>query len=360
MEEGKEVLIELPNGHLQRVQIPSGGETHSLGRYGSIKLDVLKRLPAYDYFYDLDTDTFHPQNPHTSNRMSEEMLPNDTLVDDNTAQKYTLEEITEMKTKATGKEVVEALVAGSNTFDLKNAHAQDKYLKRKQAKYLRVIRIREYRALDLLRMMTMQGKQDKIGYLRADTLSLIALSAHGRIGVVDEYGGVVLQALMERNSHVVALYMGQQLNVPQVCRNLEPMNLKAQTLLLESYPQPEENSTPKFMERWTRYKQSFDLLKERMDTLVIISATPQEALKVLGPCLGGSGTLIVYSPTREPLMPVFEGMLHAEGEREWVDVRLTETWLRKYQTEAGRMHPMMGMNGHTGTILTAIKKQQSQ
>ena len=60
---------------------------------------------------------------------------NQTLWDDNTAQKISKEEIDAMKRDGvSGEKIIQALVSNSSSFSEKTSYSQEKYLKKKQKK----------------------------------------------------------------------------------------------------------------------------------------------------------------------------------------------------------------------------------
>jgi tRNA (adenine-N(1)-)-methyltransferase non-catalytic subunit len=60
---------------------------------------------------------------------------NKELVDDNTAQQLTSEQISEMKRKGVdGEKIIQALVEGSTTFQKKTEFSKQKYLRKKKQK----------------------------------------------------------------------------------------------------------------------------------------------------------------------------------------------------------------------------------
>jgi tRNA (adenine58-N1)-methyltransferase non-catalytic subunit len=368
--EGDQVLIQVPNGHIHRV-ILERGQTHSLGRYGTLRVDRLFDLESFDYFYDLENDQFHPHNPYSCGPQEDlevEMLPNDCLTDDNTAQKLSITDISALKDTLTGPQVVDSLVAHSTSFEKKNAHAQVKYLRRKQEKYLKIVRILSVTAVNILKMMELQDKLDKIGYLREDSLAMINYLAtnSGVVGVLDEFGGLIMHSLLEKrySRNVIALYSGQQLNLPFCFNKTDSLeSLKVSLLERDALVEPDANSNEKFLERWNRQKAAFDSVKIKgIDTLIIASSSPCSFLDQLGKFIAPSGMLLVYSPYREPLVPLFPCLLYgdSDGIREFLDVKLQESFLRRYQTDPGRLHPQMSMSGHTGTLLSAVRKDPTK
>jgi hypothetical protein len=62
---------------------------------------------------------------------------NKELVDDNKAQGLSAEQITEMKKKGVGGEsIIQALIQNSSSFQNKTEFSQQKYIKKKQEKYV--------------------------------------------------------------------------------------------------------------------------------------------------------------------------------------------------------------------------------
>lgn len=90
------------------------------------------------------------------------------------------------------------------------------------------------------------------------------------------------------------------------------------------------------------------------DSLVIVTSKTDPLLLIerLTFLLRPSSRIIIYSTWRELLLPSYSKL---RQESEWVDVSLSESWLRPYQAAPGRFHPSMNCNGHSGTILSATK-----
>jgi len=72
---------------------------------------------------------------------------NRDLVDKNTAQKLSQEDINKMKASgASGQDIIAKLVQSSTTFSQKTAYSQQKYLKKKQRKYITRFRLCQVQA----------------------------------------------------------------------------------------------------------------------------------------------------------------------------------------------------------------------
>ncbi|OMH78565.1 tRNA (adenine(58)-N(1))-methyltransferase non-catalytic subunit TRM6 [Zancudomyces culisetae] len=103
----------------------------------------------------------------------------------------------------------------------------------------------------------------------------------------------------------------------------------------------------------TLAKNLTEFRKEPFDGLVIsTNYDVTSVVKALLKYIGGSRTVVVYSPYKETLTGCFDYM---RASSEFVNVQITESWLREYQVLPGRTHPFMTMSGSGGYILTAIR-----
>ncbi|XP_059636291.1 uncharacterized protein LOC132278509 [Cornus florida] len=135
-------------------------------------------------------------------QIKEESKDNRALVDNNTAQSLTGEEIDEMRRQgATGDEIVEALIANSATFDKKTSFSQEKYRLKKQKKYAPRVLLRRPFARSICEAY-FKKYPARIGFLRVDTLSLLLsmanVTTYSDVLVVDMVGGILTGAVAER------------------------------------------------------------------------------------------------------------------------------------------------------------------
>ena len=67
---------------------------------------------------------------------------NSGYIDSNTAQRLSLTNIQELRESgATGQEIIKSLIDNSDTWSSKTSFAQEKWLKRKERKYIRKLRV---------------------------------------------------------------------------------------------------------------------------------------------------------------------------------------------------------------------------
>lgn len=127
---------------------------------------------------------------------------NRALVDNNTAQNLSSEEILQMRREGiSGERIVEALIANSATFQNKTAFSQEKYKRKKQKKYVPRVLLRRPFTRSICEAYFNKWPE-KIGFLRMDTLSLLLsvanVSAYADVLVLDMLGGLVTGAVAER------------------------------------------------------------------------------------------------------------------------------------------------------------------
>ncbi|KAK3033235.1 hypothetical protein RJ639_033115 [Escallonia herrerae] len=147
--------------------------------------------------------------------IKDEFKDNRALVDNNTAQSLTGEDIDAMRRQgATGDDIVEALIANSATFEKKTSFSQEKYRLKKQKKYAPKVLLRRPFARSICETY-FKKYPARIGFLRVDTLSLLLsmanVTAHSDVLVVDKIGGILTGAVAERlggTGYVCNTYVG--------------------------------------------------------------------------------------------------------------------------------------------------------
>jgi len=79
---------------------------------------------------------------------------------------------------------------------------------------------------------------------------------------------------------------------------------------------------------------------------------PLSILEKLFPYLGGSSSVVVYSPH---LQVVSDLQATLRTDPRYLAPTVSESWLSQYQVLPGRTHPMMTTSGGGGYLLHAIK-----
>lgn len=332
---------------------------------------------------------------------------NRTYTDTNTAQKLSSTEIGELRENgASGKEIIQALVENSETWDTKTEFSKQKYLKKKQQKYMPRVQFLKCTAESLCRTYRLKNPM-KICNLREDSLGQILvygnIYAGAQVLVVDTCMGLVTGAIAERqagNGRILAGYEGQQpaadilrrfnfdkktlesiqyfsyKDVHNFAKREEDVDEPPVVLARDGYtPEEREKMANERIAKFTddqrkRYeaKKAKNLAnkirrepaavvrawaREKSDSLVIAcNYDPETMLFTLLPYLACSKPFVVYSEFLEPLTRVFSKLQQLNAV---IDLQLSETWTRDNQVLPGRTHPEMTMSACSGYILTGIK-----
>jgi len=131
----------------------------------------------------------------------DEKRNNSLLVYDNKSQTMTQEQISALRNESSVSDVIKALTSNSTTFAQKTAFSQEKYIKKKQRKYLTTIKIIRPTAKSISTAYYAKNPA-KIQYLRPDSLayilSLANLHPNTTNLVIEDCVGVVTASVLER------------------------------------------------------------------------------------------------------------------------------------------------------------------
>ncbi|CEG46927.1 trna (adenine-n-)-methyltransferase non-catalytic subunit [Plasmopara halstedii] len=328
------------------------------------------------------------------------------FADTNSAQMLKQTDIGELRDKgASGKEIIQKLVENSSTWETKTDFSKQKYLKKKQQKYMPRVRFLRCTAESLCRTYRLKNPM-KICNMREDSLGQILVYANifagGQVLVVDTCMGLVAGAIAERQRGtgcIICPYEGQQPAADILRRfNFDKQTLESihympfnQVRMLEmneedvveikqvardglSQEERErmaaeraKNFTPEQQKRFAekkalreqtklfRQKPSTirEWVRQKSDSLVIAANyDPEKVLMALLPYLGRSKPFVIYSEFLEPLTRTFATLQKLEA---IIDLQLNETWTRENQVLPGRTHPEMSMSACSGYLLSGIK-----
>ncbi|KAK7280740.1 hypothetical protein RJT34_25807 [Clitoria ternatea] len=345
-----------------------------------------------------------------------ESRDNRALVDNNTAQSLTGEDIEAMRKQgAKGNEIIEALIANSATFDKKTAFSQEKYRLKKQKKYAPKVLMRRPVARSICEAY-FKKYPSKIGFLRVDTLSLLLsmanVSSNSDILVVDMVGGLITGAVAERlggtgfvcNSYlgkapysmdIVRIFnlsdeickrilrspisdlLSQKETAEQILQHDDVCNVESQSndqmcasTSIEEISHLSENGisdpgakntepvtkackAPKAGEK--AQQEVIDLWKKNGFSSLIIAAPELDTwtlVRDLMPLLANSAPFAIY---HQYLQPLANCMHNLQLEKMAIGLQISEPWLREYQVLPSRTHPCMQMSAFGGYILSGTK-----
>ncbi|KAL0325857.1 UNVERIFIED_CONTAM: tRNA (adenine(58)-N(1))-methyltransferase non-catalytic subunit trm6 [Sesamum radiatum] len=342
-------------------------------------------------------------------QIMEERRDNRAIVDNNTAQTLTGEDIDDMRRKgATGDEIVEALIANSATFEKKTAFSQEKYRIKKQKKYAPRVLLRRPFARSICEAY-FEKHAEKIGFLRVDTLSLMLslanVTVHSDVLVVDMLDGIVTGAVAERlggTGYVCNTYCGitpYPINIvrmfnfsDETCKRilhaslaeLRPTRVEVQHPLMSS-KMPTEALSPSSAINLVSMDESYS---GNMETATNVTTSPKssksikagekaplEAIKswqengfsrislhgsVMGFLYPQRWVQIYILNATETiqfffLQPLASCMHNLQIEKMAIGLQLSEPWLREYQVLPSRTHPHMQMSSSGGYLLSGIR-----
>ncbi|KAL2503987.1 eukaryotic initiation factor 3 gamma subunit family protein [Abeliophyllum distichum] len=353
----------------------------------------------------------------TNLQIMEESRDNRRLVDNNSAQSLTGEDIDEMRRKgASGDEIVKALIANSATFEKKTAFSQEKYLLKKQKKYAPRVLLRRPFARSICEAY-FKKHAEKIGFLRVDTLSLLLsfanVSAYSDVLVVDMLDGIITGAVAERlggtgyvcNTHCgVAPY---PINIVRmfnfnndICQRIVHSSV-SELHSSENGPSPSTDpledacnirSQPneQILSPSAQHAVSMEENEDgNMEIMTDVSASPKvvkgtkagrkapvEAIKIWK--ANGFSSLIIAAPNLDAwdtvkevlpllsysasfaiyhqyLQPLATCMHNLQVEKMAIGLQISEPWLREYQVLPSRTHPLMQMSATGGYILSGTR-----
>jgi singapore isolate B (sub-type 7) whole genome shotgun sequence assembly, scaffold_5 len=95
-----------------------------------------------------------------------------------------------------------------------------------------------------------------------------------------------------------------------------------------------------------------EMLRRGVNSLVVASNDPLEDVPKLLPYLAPSGILVVYSQYQTLLAELFAGLKRSG---QWINITMSESFMRKYQVLPMRTHPYMNMYNNSGFVLCATR-----
>ncbi|KDE04895.1 hypothetical protein MVLG_04653 [Microbotryum lychnidis-dioicae p1A1 Lamole] len=382
--EGDNVLLRLPSTVVKTVKVTPSG-TISLGKYGSFKASHLVGLPYGPTYEILDDGSLKIVPPQVVAEI-EETEANNQEITATGAQSLTYDDINAFRSEGlSGRQIIEKQIQQHANFDKKTEYSKDKYMKRKEAKYLRVFTPIEPTVHNICEY-NFEKQSAKIRELRPDTLSNMMNMANVRPGarllVVEDVHGMVVSACVERMGGQGRLIIINDFDSPPDIHITESFNFPPSALepigslhwgmtepswvpadlpLEISQAVLEKTKNSRDIAKIKRRKAAFELMENtRKDFFAggfdgVILATPYEPLGVLDrllPYIAGSAPIVIYSPHQATLSEAYQSLRTSPH---FLSPTLSEPWLRKYQVLPGRCHPEMNGLGHGGFLLTTTR-----
>lgn len=406
-------LIRLPSDGLRVVQLKPEG-TINLGKFGLFAVDGILGFPfgqSFEIIQDLkvrpikaitdhladteeavdivDADLADPSVQLTKDQMTR-LFPNSAESNQNIIdigskiQKLLHEEISELKksgaTSNIGQQIIEQMIASHDGFDKKTLFSQQKYLKRKQQKFLRRFTV-EYLGSSQLLQYYIEKDIHRVLDLSEETLGMMMSYANvrpgGRYLVSDETGGVLIYAMLERMQgmgSIVLIHENEHPNYQSLTFSdiseeeqkrmiqslswlqfYEPQEERIEWVDLpeEEYAELKVSKQDQYGKRKARAQEINSVLDEidtgNFDAFVSLSTLymPTMISDIIGK-VGGSRPIVIYNQFKEVLLETQHVLM---ADNRVLAPAIFETRVRPFQTIPGRLHPEMTMRGFGGYCL---------
>lgn len=395
-------ILRLPSGARKMIQLRIEGVIN-MGKFGTFNVENVLGYP-YGQAFEIGTENkvsaieslevgiTDLAELDTDELVSGSSKDNRLLIDGANVQKLTVEEVEEMKNKMGGnevaREIIQTMIKNHGSFDKKTAYSQEKYLDRKHKKFLRRFSINYLTSNEMLDYLYYEKEPFRIMNLSIEMLGSMMSFGNvmpgGNYLVVDETGGLVVYAMLERMGNrgtITLLHENDQpsvhlLNktryVKEISTSPESMVqcinvlqfLEPETERPDFKPLDEEEykKLPEQMRtQYDRKLKRFHIINKVLDRVIendfesliyVSTLNPTTFVPKLLPRLRGSSPLVIYNQYKEALIELNHIFLREKG---ILLPNIHHSVVRKYQTIPGRIHPLMTSRSDGGYILTGIK-----
>lgn len=302
---------------------------------------------------------------------------NRNITDDGASQTLSKDDIVKLRDEdLSSTTIVEKLITNSKTFASKTEYSQEKYLKKKEKKYFEYIQIRRP-TIRLLAHLFYRQDPAKMQGLRLDDLSQILTNSNvqsdGNYILYDSgTSGLVTAALMhaigpQTTARLIHMHPGNECQKNALVAMQFPAEQTERCINVNIYSvlrcfhqnkgsyhdETNDDEPPKKRPCWQfDNEKACDILKERVDGLVVVCKEhPVNVVEGLVGFLKGGRNLVVFNLLKEPLQDLY-GFL--KGRTDFINIRVSNNFLRYYQVLPERTHPQVNMNSG-GFVLSATK-----
>ncbi|PWN26866.1 Gcd10p-domain-containing protein, partial [Jaminaea rosea] len=420
------LYLRLPSGLIKYVALKAlrGSNVASLGKFGSFDLEDLEGVP-YGWTWEIgppkESNESETESKGDEGTAAKTNATNEDIYDDPSrpsdpeagSRHLTMLDIQALKSSGLeGQALIDNLTKASSSFEKRTVFSQDKFVRRKEAKHLRLFTpipptlatLVEYN-FGTLASGGATGQPDKVRGMRLDTVSQMLSSANvgagGRYLVVDgTSGGLLIAACLERMGGRGRLIAVHDYEVAPEWEMVKAMNLPPSSYAPEvltgvnwaqldpsgdgedeEFPEVPEHlslseyskSSPENVklhrlrdrERSKALKKyaAVSALRSLRDEILqrpgsfdgLLVSSPHDAYSVLStllPLLKGSGSFVLHSPYMQPLVETHAAL---RGREDVVNVGLSEPWIRRWQVLPGRTHPEMMTSSTGGYLLSGVR-----
>ncbi|SCV05440.1 LANO_0H07536g1_1 [Lachancea nothofagi CBS 11611] len=314
----------------------------------------------------------------------------------NSIQKLSMAEIELLKKQtATGEEIINKMIEAHGSFHQKTVFSQEKYLKRKKQKFAKFFTVEYLSSSGLLQYLLDKGdtvramdmSEESIGMI----LSLGNIKSNGTYLCVDETGGLLVYALLERMfggentsnavGKVIVVHENEHANLDLLKfsnYSEDFIQNHVKTVSILDYFEPpvlaevqdaftplsddqlklmKSNKKGAYYRRLKWYNSQIDIIdwatKQHYDGLVVASTLHLSSLiPRLGERVHGSRPIVCYSQFKETVLELSHTLY---SDLRFLAPTIMETRCRPFQTIRGRLHPLMTMRGGGGYVMWCHK-----
>ncbi|KAJ3036030.1 cytosolic factor, phosphatidylinositol/phosphatidylcholine transfer protein [Rhizophlyctis rosea] len=388
IQDGNWAILQMASERSKVIQLKTN-TTVNMGKFGTFQVnDVIGKpfdIPMEVYDRGRARPVTNFTNIEAFDIETDETNNNRDIVDDRTSQQLSYTDIEELKKKSLkgdvdSETVIKKIVENSKTFEMKTEFSKAKYIKKKEKKFSKVFTLRKPTARTLC-MHYYKTEPIKTREMRVDTLAQMLTLGNIRAGakvlVADDFGGLVMAGLLERMQgmgtimafHDHETYNGdlsRYLNLPaSECVQPFPWAriIKNEDESLDAM-NPRGDDEKKMQQRRERFQKKIEKLAKLRKSLTdggwdgLFAAThfnAKQLIETLYPFLAGGRPLVLYAQQKELLHEAFH---HMRTSRSFINVQITEGWLREYQVPVdavGGTHPLMRMPANGGYLLSGLK-----
>lgn len=379
---GKPVFLRLPSGMVKLVPLTPNTDV-SIGKFGTFRADDIIGRPFGPTYEILSDGSLEIMSQAVAEVLAETEATNENIYDDGESQTLSYEDIKALKASgASGRDIIQKQLESNKSYESRTVFSQDKIMKRKESKHLRFFTPLPPDMLTVAKY-NFERSPEKIRSLRDDSLaqclSFANVHAGGRYLVVDGVGGLLTGAILERMGGCGLLFAVHDTDSPPPFELMPQYNLtQTHTAVLRSihwaaterrwklpahmaeelakeYPNDRDRRRASkkrhAIEEYIRSRNEF--FSGKFDAVLV--ACPYEPYSIihrLTPLLAGSANVVVHSPYLQPLV---ETQARLRARHSYVNVSVSEPWLRRYQVLPGRTHPEMTTSASGGYILNAVR-----
>ncbi|CAG97941.1 tRNA 1-methyladenosine methyltransferase subunit GCD10 [Kluyveromyces lactis] len=402
------VLIRLPSDNLKIVELKANAIV-SLGKFGAFRVNEIigyRFGTTFDIVYDgveeefvKGTQTMIGKISVLENRLKASSPALENSSENNrglinlgsVVQEMSMAEIEAMKREAaSGDAIISKMIESHKSFHQKTVHSQEKYLKRKKQKFAKFFTVEYLDSSGLLHYLIEKGDVLRVMDISQESLgmalNLANINSNGQYLCIDETGGLIVYAMLERmfagdsnskaNGKIVVVHENEHPNLDllkfssysdnfiqrhvktiSVLDFFEPAkeaDIKSlfKPLSAEEINDLKSNKKSAYFRRLKWYHNqlsNIEVAASSFDGLLVASTLYLPTLiPRLGEKIHGSRPIVCYSQYKEPLLELSHSLYENLN---YLAPSLLETRCRPYQTVRGKLHPLMTMKGGGGYLM---------